>query len=159
MFRSNNTVQQLLSPLLLSLLALTPVQAAEFWVVQVGFDANGTEIQQVRPLEIAAGQRRAAQPTHDGAVVVSLRSAEGDILQQLFIDDPRVIRVPMAPGSAQGHQFVVQEKGEFTLILPAQPTASTLQLQWAEVPGQPTQQQSPTQQLSLQQFAKELQLQ
>ena len=86
------------------------------------------------------------------------KKTDGKVLQQLSIDDPRVIRVPMLPGSAQGHQFVVRDEGDFMLVLPAQPDASVLQLQWAETPGQPVQANSPQQQLSLQQFAAELQL-
>ncbi len=154
MFRFNKFVG------LLALAACTaaPGFAAEFWLVKVAFDANGSEIQQVRRVQLPDGQRRTTQLTHAGAMTVSLRNADGEVLQQMSIDDPRVIRVPMLPGSAQGHQIVVRDQGDFMLVLPAQPDAGLLELQWAETPGQPVQPDSPQQQLSLQQFATELQL-
>ena len=154
MFRFNKLVG------LLALAACTaaPGIAAEFWLVKVAFDANGSEIQQVQRVQLPDGQRRTTQLTHAGAMTVSLRNADGEVLQQMSIDDPRVIRVPMLPGSAQGHQIVVRDEGDFMLVLPAQPDAGLLELQWAETPGQPVQPDSPQQQLSLQQFATELQL-
>ncbi len=158
MFRSNNRLLRCMAGVALTVLAATPLSAAEFWVVQVSFDANGTEIQQVKRLEIPDGQRRSGKPSQAGAVSVSLTSASGKVLHQVSIDDPRIIRVPMLPGKAQGHQIVVRDAGEFTLILPAKTGASTIQLQWAAAPGQPTLKDSPQQQLSLQQFADELQL-
>lgn len=154
MFRFNKLVS------LLALAACTAIPgfAAEFWLVKVAFDANGSEIQQVQRVQLADGQRRTRQLAHAGAVTISLKNTDGKVLQQLSIEDPRVIRVPMLPGSAQGHQFVVRDEGDFMLVLPAQPDASLLQLQWAETPGQLVQPDSPQQQLSLQQFAAELQL-
>lgn len=154
MFRFNKFV----SVLALSICVAAPLSAAEFWLVKVAFDANGSEIQQVQRVQIADGQRRTTQLTLAGAVTVSLKNADGKVLQQVSMDDPRIIRVPMLPGSAQGHQFVVREAGDFMLVLPAQPDASVLQLQWAETPGQPVLTDSPQQQLSLQQFADALQL-
>ncbi|MBU1435791.1 MAG: hypothetical protein KKF79_00340, partial [Gammaproteobacteria bacterium] len=120
-------------------------------MVQVSFDANGSEIQTIQRLELPDG-RRAATPLAAGAVSISLKDANGEVLHTLSIDDPRIIRVPMLPGKTQGHQFVVRDTGEFTLILPAKAQASTIQLQWAETPGQPTLKNSPQQQLSLQPF-------
>lgn len=154
MFKFNKLVS------LLALAACTAIPgfAAEFWLVKVAFDANGSEIQQVQRVQLADGQRRTRQLAHAGAVTISLKNTDGKVLQQLSIEDPRVIRVPMLPGSAQGHQFVVRDEGDFMLVLPAQPDASLLQLQWAETPGQPVLPDSPQQQLSLQQFAAELQL-
>jgi hypothetical protein len=154
MFKSNKFV----SVLGLYLCVAAPLSAAEFWVVKVAFDANGSEIQQIQRVQIPDGQRRTSQLSQTGAVTVSLKNADGKVLQQVSMDDPRIIRVPMLPGSAQGHQFVVRDKGDFMLVLPAQPDASLLQLQWAETPGQPVKASSPQQQLSLQQFAAELQL-
>lgn len=154
MFRFNKFV----SVLALGICVAAPLSAAEFWLVKVAFDANGSEIQQVQRVQIADGQRRTTQLTLAGAVTVSLKNADGKVLQQVSMDDPRIIRVPMLPGSAQGHQFVVREAGDFMLVLPAQPDASVLQLQWAETPGQPVLTDSPQQQLSLQQFADALQL-
>lgn len=156
MFRSNEIITALL--LASGMLWSAPTRAAEFWLVKIAFDANGSEIQQVQRIQIADGQRRSTLPQQPGAVSVSLKAADGKVLQQLSIDDPRIIRVPMLPGSAQGHQFVVREAGDFMLVLPAAPDASLLQLQWAEQPGEPTKANSPQQQLSLQQFADELQL-
>lgn len=158
MFRSNNKLLRCMAAIVVTVLAVAPLSAAEFWVVQVSFDANGTEIQQVKRLEIPDGQRRSSKPSPAGAVSVSLTSATGKVLHQLSIEDPRIIRVPMLPGKAQGHQIVVRDNGEFTLVLPAKTGASSIQLQWAETPGQPTLKDSPQQQLSLQQFADELQL-
>lgn len=160
MFRSNKTAGQFSKALLLSAsaLILTPLQAADFWLLQLGFDANGAEIQQVKRIQIPDGQRRTSLPSNPAAVSVSLRSEDGKVLQQLSIDDPRIIRVPMLPGSAQGHQFVVREEGTFTLIVPAQPEASLLQLQWADRPDQAIKKTSSPQQLSLQPFKAELQL-
>jgi hypothetical protein len=154
MFRFNKLVG------LLALAACTAVPgfAGEFWLVKVSFDANGSEIQQVQRVQLADGQRRTTQLTHAGAVMISVKNTDGKVLQQLSIDDPRVIRVPMLPGSAQGHQFVVRDEGDFMLVLPAQPDAGLLELQWAETPDQPVLPDSPQQQLSLQQFATELQL-
>ena len=157
MFKSNKFVG-LLTVAVLAACTAVPGYSAEFWLVKVAFDANGSEIQQVQRVQLAEGQRRTKQPTHAGAMTVSVKNADGKVLQQLSIDDPRVIRVPMLPGSAQGHQFVVRDEGDFMLVLPAQPEASLLQLQWAETPGQPVLPDSPQQQLSLQQFAAELQL-
>ncbi|MDZ7871234.1 MAG: hypothetical protein U5L02_18885 [Rheinheimera sp.] len=154
MFRSNKFV----SVLGLYLGVVAPLSAAEFWLVKVAFDANGSEIQQVQRVQIPDRQRRTSQLSQAGAVTISLKNADGKVLQQVSMDDPRIIRVPMLPGSAQGHQFVVRDKGDFMLVLPAQPDASLLQLQWAETPGQPVKASSPQQQLSLQQFAAELQL-
>lgn len=157
MFRSNKFAG-LLSVAALAACTAAPGIAAEFWLVKVAFDANGSEIQQVQRVQLPDGQRRTTQLTHAGAMTVSLRNADGEVLQQMSIDDPRVIRVPMLPGSAQGHQIVVRDEGDFMLVLPAQPDASLLELQWAETPGQPVLPDSPQQQLSLQQFAAELQL-
>lgn len=159
MFRSNSKLLLCMTGMVFTMLTTTPLAAAEFWVVQVSFDANGTEIQQVQRLEIPDGQRRSNKPLHAGAVSVSLTSATGEVLHRLSIDDPRIIRVPMLPGKAQGHQVVVRDEGEFTLILPATAGAKTLELQWAGMPGQPVQQDSQQQQLSLQPFAEQLQLQ
>lgn len=157
MFRFNKFVG-LLAFTVLAACTAAPGVAAEFWLVKVAFDANGSEIQQVQRVQLADGQRRTTQLTRTGAVTVSVKNADGKVLQQVSIDDPRVIRVPMLPGSAQGHQFVVRDEGDFMLVLPAQPDAGLLELQWAETPGQPVLPDSPQQQLSLQQFAAELQL-
>lgn len=157
MFRSNKFVG-LLSVAALAACTAAPGVAAEFWLVKVAFDANGSEIQQVQRVQLADGQRRTKHRMHAGAVMVCVKNADGKALQQLSIEDPRVIRVPMLPGSAQGHQIVVRDEGDFMLVLPAQPDASLLELQWAETPGQPVLPDSPQQQLSLQQFAAELQL-
>ncbi len=157
MFRSNKLIG-LFTVAVLAACTAVPGFAAEFWLVKVAFDANGSEIQQVQRVQLADGQRRTRQLTHAGAMTVSVKNVDGKVLQQLSIDDPRVIRVPMLPGSAQGHQFVVRDEGDFMLVLPAQPDASQLQLQWADTPGQPVLANSPQQQLSLQPFATELQL-
>lgn len=157
MFKSNKFVG-LFTVAVLAACSAVPGFAAEFWLVKVAFDANGSEIQQVQRVQVADGQRRNTQLTHAGAMTVSVRNADGKVLQQVSIEDPRVIRVPMLPGSAQGHQFVVRDEGDFMLVLSAQPEASLLQLQWAETPGQSVLPDSPQQQLSLQQFATELQL-
>lgn len=157
MFRFNKFVGLLTLAVAVACTA-APGFAAEFWLVKVAFDANGSEIQQVRRVQLPDGQRRTTQLTHAGAVTVSVKNADGKVLQQLSIDDPRVIRVPMLPGSAQGHQIVLRDEGDFMLVLSAQPDANLLQLQWAETPGQPVRPDSPQQQLSLQQFAAELQL-
>jgi hypothetical protein len=154
MFRFN----KLAGLLVFAACTAAPGFAAEFWLVKVAFDVNGSEIQQIRRVQLADGQRRTTQLTHAGAMTVSLKNADGQLLQQVSIDDPRVIRVPMLPGKAQSHQIVVRDEGDFMLVLPAQPDASLLELQWAETPGQPVQPDSPQQQLSLQQFAAELQL-
>jgi hypothetical protein len=160
MFKSNSRLQHCMTGVAGMFLAAMPLAAAEFWVVQVSFDANGTEIQQIKRLEIADGQRRnSTSPlSQGGEVLVSLTSANGEVLHQLSIDDPRIIRVPMLPGKAQGHQFVVRDAGEFTLILPATAGASSLDLQWAESPSQPMLKNRQLQQLSLQAFADELQI-
>lgn len=153
-----NKFAGLLAFTVLAACAAAPGVAAEFWLVKVAFDANGSEIQQVQRVQLADGLRRTKQLTHAGAVMVSVKNADGKVLQQLSIDDPRVIRVPMLPGTAQGHQIVLRDEGDFMLVLSAQPDANLLQLQWAETPGQPVLPDSPQQQLSLQQFAAELQL-
>ena len=160
MFKSNNRLQHCMAGVAVMFLAAMPLTAAEFWVVQVSFDANGTEIQQIKRLEIADGKRRnnASTLSQGGEVVVSLTSANGEVLHQLSIDDPRIIRVPMLPGKAQGHQFVVRDQGEFTLILPATAGAQNLELQWAQSPDQPMLKNRQLQQLSLQAFADELQI-
>jgi len=158
MSKFNNAVLQSLA-LLGWLLVTSPVTAAEFWVVQVSFDANGTEIQQVQRLQLAEGQRRGHRPTAVGDVRVSLTSANGEVLHQLSIEDPRILRVPMLPGKAQAHQFVLRDEGEFTLLLPATEHAQHLELQWPTTPGQQLQNESASQQLSLQPFAQQLQLQ
>jgi len=160
MCKFNSRLQHYMAGVAVMFLAAMPLPAAEFWVVQISFDANGTEIQQIKRLEIADGQRRhsSSAMSHAGEVLVSLTSANGEVLHQLAMDDPRIIRVPMLPGKAQGHQFVVRDAGEFTLILPATADASRLDLQWAESPSQPMLKNRQLQQLSLQAFADELQL-
>jgi hypothetical protein len=158
MFRSNNRWQHSIVALALSVLASASLSATEFWVVQVSFDANGTEIQTIQQLDLPTGRRRTPSSSAVGAVSVTLKDANGEVLHNLSIDDPRIIRVPMLPGKAQGHQFVVRDTGEFTLILPAKAQASTIQLQWAETPGQPTLKNSPQQQLSLQPFTDKFQV-
>ena len=141
---------------------VAPAMAADFWLVKVAFDANGSEIRHVRQVSIPDGQRRTAQLDQPGALTVSVTDAQGQVLQQVSMDDPRIIRVPMLPGQIQGHQVVVRDEGDFTLILPAQPDASQLQLVWPAimaVQASPAmKQQDLTQQLSLQQFAEQLQL-
>jgi hypothetical protein len=138
---------------------VTPAIAADFWLVKVAFDANGSEIQQVQQVSIPDGHRRTTQLPQAGAFTVSGTDAQGKVLQQVSLDDPRIIRVPMLPGQIQGHQFVVRDEGDFTLVLPAQPDASQLQLKWPELPGLDAPADSSQQQLSLQQFSAQLQLQ
>lgn len=141
---------------------VAPVMAADFWLVKVAFDANGSEIRHVRQVSIPDGQRRIAQLDQAGALTVSVTDAQGQVLQQVSMDDPRIIRVPMLPGQIQGHQVVVRDKGDFTLLLPAQPDASQLQLAWPAIMAvqahSAKSQPDLTQQLSLQQFAEQLQL-
>lgn len=146
---------------------VAPVIAADFWLVKVAFDANGSEIRHVRQVSIPDGQRRTAHLPRTGSFTVSVTDAKGQVLQQVSMDDPRIIRVPMLPGQVQGHQVVVRDEGDFTLILPAQPNASQLQLAWPSIgaaQAQPVMRQPDvvqphmTQQLSLQQFAAQLQL-
>jgi len=70
--------------------------------------------------------------------------------------------VPMLPGQVQAHQVVVRDEGDFTLLLTAQPDASQLELAWPPIMAVQAQsamrQPDLTQQLSLQQFAAQLQM-
>lgn len=77
---------------------VAPAIAADFWLVPVAFEANGSEIRPVQQVSIPDGQHCAASSPPSAAFIVSVTDAQGKVLQQVSLDDPRIIRMPMQPG-------------------------------------------------------------